>query len=79
MLLSRYAVDQIAAGMDAQAAAEAAMDHIDSVFASSMVGLIVVDRNGKLGAAHTTPKLAVGWVDEDGQAQASVRGGLITA
>lgn len=79
VLLSRYAVDQIAAGMDAQAAAEAAMDHIDSVFATSMVGLIVVDHDGRLGAAHTTPKMAVGWIDADGEAQASVRGGLTTS
>lgn len=77
VLLSKYAVDQMAAGLSAQQAAEAAMQHIDRYFDKSMVGLIVVDARGNIGAAHTTPKLAAGWIDEQGAAQASMRGGVL--
>lgn len=76
VLLSKYVVDQIFGGNDAQAAADLSMRYIDTVFEKSNVGVIVIDHNGKLGAAHTTEKLACGWIDENGKPQASMKGGL---
>jgi beta-aspartyl-peptidase (threonine type) len=77
-LLSKYVVDRIADGQHAQAASEAAMTHLDSRFDASMVGVIALDADGHPGAAHTTPKLACAWIDADGNARATMRGGVIT-
>ena len=66
VLLSKYVCDQMAVGLNAQAAANKAMSYIDNIFSDSMAGLIVIDKDGSIGAAHTTPKLAVGWVDAAG-------------
>lgn len=76
VLLSKYAVDQIAAGHNAQSAAVAAMQYIEGYFSDSMVALITLDANGRLGVAHTTPKFSVGWVDANGVPQASMKNGL---
>lgn len=75
-LLSKYAVDQMGQGLGALQAAQAAIDYIDHIITPSMVGLIVLGADGRLGAAHSTPKMAIGWIDEDGEPRASVRGGL---
>lgn len=75
VLLSRSVVDEIRHGKTAPAAAEAAMSYIESVFNESMVGTIVMDKDGNIGAAHTTPKMAYGWVDENGQIQVSMKAG----
>jgi len=75
-LITRYAVDRITAGSDAQSAAEEAMIHIDRFFDPSLTGIIVVDKQGNIGAAHTTEKLGIGWIDAQGKPQANVRGGL---
>lgn len=76
VLLSKYAVDQIAGGQSAQAAAQAAMDYIDGYFNPSNVGLILVDKDGNLGAAHTTPQMPVAWVHADGSVKVSLAGGV---
>ena len=76
VLLSKYVVDQIYAGNNGQEAANLSMQYIDTVFEQSNVGVIVIDRDGILGAAHTTEKLACGWIDENGQPQATMKGGL---
>lgn len=65
-LLAKYTNDQMATGLNAQAAAKAAMQHIEAIFQNSMSGVIVIDQQGNLGAAHTSPKLALGWVDHEG-------------
>jgi beta-aspartyl-peptidase (threonine type) len=75
VLLSRSVVDEIRHGKDAQAAANESMRYIESVFSPSMVGAIVMDKDGKIGAAHTTPKMAYGWVDEEGNICASMKYG----
>lgn len=77
VLLSKHVVDEIRHGKNAQEAANAAMDYIESLIPDSMVGTIVIDKYGHLGAAHTSPKLACGWVDENGVARASMTGGVI--
>ncbi len=75
-LLSKYVVDRIADGQNAQAASEAAMTHLERLFDASMVGVIALDADGNPGAAHTTPKLACAWIDADGNAQVTMRGGV---
>lgn len=75
VLLSKYAVDAIAA-VPVTSAAEAAMNHIDHYFEQSMVGIIMLDKDGNPGAAHTTPKLACGWIDQHGTPHVTMRGGV---
>lgn len=77
VLLSKYVVDEICRGKNARDAALSSMEYIESVIPNSMIGTIVIDKDGTIGAAHTAPKLACGWVDEQGVAQASMRGGVI--
>lgn len=76
-LLSKYVVDEIRHGKNARDAALSAMEYIESVIPESMIGTIVIDKDGNLGAAHTSPKLACGWVDENGVACASMKGGVV--
>lgn len=66
VLLAKYSCDKMAEGLNAVDAAKATMKYIDTIFDNSMVGIILVDAQGNLGAAHTTPKIALGWVDEHG-------------
>ena len=72
LLLAKYTCDQIEGGKTALEAAEAATGYADRIFERSMCGVIVIDGNGRVGAAHTTPKLAFGWVDEAGEIQTHV-------
>lgn len=76
ILLSKYAVDQIVTGKDAQEASTAAIAYADTVFDDSQLGVITIDKQGRVGAAHSTTKLACGWVDADGQPQASMKEGV---
>ncbi len=75
-LLSKYAVDQIMQNKSAQEAATAAMNYANDYFNPSNLGLIVVDKYGHIGAAHTTPKMPIAWIDENGNAQCSTGGGI---
>ncbi len=74
LLLSKFTSDQLAKGLSTAEAGQAAMAFADQRFEESMCGVIMVDANGQLGAAHTTPKLAVGWIDADGVARSSMSG-----
>ena len=74
-LLSKYTVDQVANGLTAQDAATAAAQYIDGYFDPSNVGVIIVDSRGRLGAMHTTPKMPIGWVDDNGEVDGSLGGG----
>jgi L-asparaginase / beta-aspartyl-peptidase len=76
ILLSKYVVDQIGAGMDAQAASVASMAYANRFFEDSQLGVITVDKQGRVGAAHTTDKLACGWLDANGNPCASMKGGI---
>jgi len=73
LLLSKYSCDKMAEGLTAVEAAKATMHYIDNIFDDSMAGVIVIDSNGNFGAAHTTPKLAFGWVDEQGEIQTAIK------
>lgn len=76
VFLTKYAVEQMAAGQDAQAAAIAAMRYIEGRFEDSNVGLIVIDRDGRPGAAHTARYMPIGWVDASGAVQTMIDAGL---
>ncbi len=67
VLLSKYTCDKLAEGKKAPEAAQAAMRYVERIFENSMSGIIVIDQHGNPGAAHTTPKLAFGWVDDSGE------------
>ncbi|MGB1288166.1 MAG: isoaspartyl peptidase/L-asparaginase family protein [Aggregatilineales bacterium] len=76
VLLSKHAVDRIAAGDTASQAAQNSIAYIEDFISGSEAGLIVVDKDGNIGAAHTTSKLAIGWIDADGHPQASMKHGI---
>lgn len=66
LLLAKYAADQMAGGMTAQQAADAAVAYVRKIYPTPMSGMIVVDWAGNLAFASSTPKIAVGWTDQDG-------------
>jgi beta-aspartyl-peptidase (threonine type) len=73
VLLAKYTCDQLELGLTASQAAEAALAHISRRFTNSMAGIIVIDKAGRLGVAHSTPKIALGWADAAGGIQTAVR------
>ncbi len=75
-LLCRYVIDRIAEGATAQEAATQAAYYVDGFFNPSNLGIIIVDKYGNLGAMHTTPKMPIGWIDEDGIAHGSMGGSI---
>lgn len=75
-MLSKRVVDYIAEGMNAQEAAEASMVYVESIFGKVSLGVIVIDMQGRLGAAHSSAKIACGWMDENGVPQATMQGGV---
>lgn len=77
LMLSRYVVDAIQAGKTANEAAQDAIQHAEARIPNSMLGTITVDVHGNIGAAHSTPKLACGWIDADGNPQVTMRGGIV--
>lgn len=76
VLLSKYAVDQIAQGCTAQQAATAALHYINTYFSPSDCGLILIDKDGNIGASHSTNKMPIGWIDANGQIQTSMGKGI---
>lgn len=75
VLLSKQAVDLMAHGKSAQEAADAAIEYINSYYEDSQAGLILVDQHGNVGAAHSTEKIAIAWIDADGQPRTQMHGG----
>jgi isoaspartyl peptidase/L-asparaginase-like protein (Ntn-hydrolase superfamily) len=61
---------------DAQKASEIAIQYANKIFGDSQLGVISIDKMGRIGAAHSTDKLACGWVDADGNPQASMKNGI---
>ncbi len=76
VMLSHYAIQQLKAGLSAQEAATASAHYINSFFEDSQAGIILVDKQGRVGAAHTTQAMMIGWADEDGNLHASMGGGI---
>jgi beta-aspartyl-peptidase (threonine type) len=62
VVLAKSAVDQLR-GMGAQQAARWAVAHLRSRV-DGLGGIIMVDRNGRLGYAHNTPRMAYAYVRE---------------
>lgn len=56
VLFTKTALDFIRNGLDAQHAAEAAINYLDN-FVGTDAGIIVVDRNGGIGIHHNTPDM----------------------
>lgn len=72
VVLSKTATDAIGSGLHAQAAADQAVRLLmDRVQGEG--GLIVVDHDGQVGFAHSTPYIAVAWVSADGTIQTAMR------
>lgn len=71
VVLSKTATDLIAAGLTAQAAADRAIA-ILSERVNGQGGIILVDREGRVGFAHNTQTMAVAWLDEHGEIQSVV-------
>jgi beta-aspartyl-peptidase (threonine type) len=57
--LTRVLVDRLREGVDAMTAARAAMDEVARVHGDA--GVICVDRAGRVGIAHNTPRMSYGW------------------
>jgi beta-aspartyl-peptidase (threonine type) len=77
-MLCKHAVDRLVDSVPAEVAAAAAVDYMRSRLDAPEVGIIVLDKHGRLGAAHTTPAMPVAWVDAHGKLQASIKGGVTT-
>ena len=65
-LLCKHCCDMLAEGLIASDAAQETMRYIEARFQNSMSGIIVIDRHGNLGVAHTTSKIVFGWADDAG-------------
>ncbi len=61
VVLAKYAVDHLRAGHDPEQAARMAMILLRKE-GRGEGGIILVDRHGHVGAAHTTPFMAHGWI-----------------
>jgi isoaspartyl peptidase/L-asparaginase-like protein (Ntn-hydrolase superfamily) len=66
LMLSKVACDALSSGMSATEAANLAAGKFEQKFQNSMSGIIVIDRNGSIGSAQTAPKMAFGWISNDG-------------
>ncbi|MGB0506781.1 MAG: isoaspartyl peptidase/L-asparaginase [Pikeienuella sp.] len=73
-LLSKVLCDQMAAGLSAQEAADAATAHFDKRFANSMSGVIAIDPQGGVGMAQSAPKMTCAWVSSSGEIASRVKG-----
>jgi L-asparaginase / beta-aspartyl-peptidase len=76
VLLSKYGVDLIAQGYSAQEAADMAIAYINGYYEDSQAGIILVDHEGGVGAAHSTDKIAIAWIDANGDAHTQMHGGI---
>jgi beta-aspartyl-peptidase (threonine type) len=71
VVLSKTATDAIGRGLDAQAAADFAVRTLVERV-KGQGGLIIVDHNGNLGFAHSTPYISVAWIASNGSVQAAI-------
>jgi len=59
LVLGKWAVDRVAAGSSPQESAQAAIDYLYSRL-GGRGGIILLDRSGRVGLAHNTPRMAWG-------------------
>ncbi len=74
VVISKTACDWLGRGLSAQEAAEAAIALLHERV-RGYGGLIVIDREGRIGAAHNTPHMARAWVTPGGEIAATIGGG----
>lgn len=72
VVLAKHATDLIRAGKDAEQAADEAITYMQRRV-DGHGGLILIDKNGRVGFAHNTPHMAVAWFDEDGALQSYIQ------
>lgn len=65
LVLGKWAVDRVAAGVAPQEAADAAIDYLFARLGGHG-GIILLDRKGRFGLAHNTPRMAWGLRTADG-------------
>jgi len=73
VLLTKSAVDRLAAGEEPASAARGALDALDRVRGKG--GLILVDPRGRLALEFNTPRMARAWASEAGGLHAAVEPG----
>lgn len=66
VVLARFAAERMAAGAPAAAAGRAALAHLRARTGAD-AGLIAIDRDGRIGHAHTTPHMPVAWRADGGR------------
>jgi len=59
LVLGKWAVDRVATGLPPEAAAQAAIEYLYARLGGHG-GIILLDRNGRIGLAHNTPRMAWG-------------------
>ena len=64
LVLGKWAVDRIAAGSSPQEAAWAAIDYVKARL-NGHGGIILLDAQGRMGMAHNTSRMAVGYRTKD--------------
>ena len=74
LVLGKWAVDRVAAGVPPEMAAQAAIDYLYSRLGGHG-GIILLDRNGRIGLAHNTPRMAWGLQTVDGAQVGVTRNG----
>jgi isoaspartyl peptidase/L-asparaginase-like protein (Ntn-hydrolase superfamily) len=60
---------------DALTAARRSIAFADDRFENSMCGLLTIDPAGNVGAWHSTPKMAIGIIGQDGDPRAAMSAG----
>ncbi len=68
VVMAKHACDRIAAGDDAQRAAEAAVEALGAIDGEG--GIIVIDKNGGLGLAYNSQRMSRACIDGDGRESA---------
>ncbi len=65
LVLGKWAVDRVAVGFSPEEAAQAAISYLFTRL-EGHGGIILLDRNGRVGLAHNTPRMAWGLQTADG-------------
>jgi beta-aspartyl-peptidase (threonine type) len=72
LVLGKWAVDRVAAGAAPQEAADAAIDYLFARLGGHG-GIILLDRKGRFGLAHNTPRMAWGLRTTEGMSVGVIR------
>jgi L-asparaginase / beta-aspartyl-peptidase len=78
LVLAKSAADQVAAGNDPQATAEAAIENLKNRL-NGHGGIILLDAEGRFGIAHNTPRMAWGVRTGDAEQVGTRRGWMLIA